>query len=290
MTDSNTTNKSFVKMWHTLQENGVRNIDDPSFMLDLYNNKLLNFNISDFIDMSAEEEIAYKSVIFKECKKNIWFFFREIVRIPDPISVELADYSNAPRFTLTEDTMRMIWCYTNNISFTNKISTPSRLYCLCLLMLYDKYISNNNTGLAILDSSSIDTLYNQISFVNSLFAPLSIVDSSIDNNFSFIKDYHEYNKINIFENSQYDDNIFVITNNKTDLYSSMVSSRIIQKPNTNLIFVNCMNNEDNNKPLSSEFNNESKTLLNMITGLSMKFISYKDPLNTVIDRSKIYVI
>lgn len=289
MVADSTNNKSFIKMWHRLQEKGVRNINEPSFMLELCNSKLLNFDIREFIDMSSEEEIAYKSVIFKECKKNIWFFFREIVRIPDAVSMELSDYSNAPKFTLTEDTMRMIWCYENNISFVNKVSSPSRLYCLCLLMLYDKYIMKNNTGVSLIDTSGINKLYNQLSYANSLFTPLSIVNSSIDNTFSFLKDHHEYKPVNIFGNDKHDDGIFIITNDKVDLYSSIISSKI-HHPNNELIFIDCNNSMDNGIPLSKSFDSESRSLLNMISGLSIKMISHKDPLNSEIDRSKVYVI
>ena len=117
MINKNTTNKSFISAWHYLQDNGVEN---NSFMLELKNKKLIDFSYEKFMneERTKEETIELREMILNEVKENIWFFFREIVRIPNPVSSHY--YNNemeSSRFVLTPITMAMIYLYDNSQDF-----------------------------------------------------------------------------------------------------------------------------------------------------------------------------
>lgn len=74
MYDYNTKNKSFLKVCETLRNKGIKNYD---FMLELKNERLLNIDPYD-PNLSFYDKVD----ILRECHDNIWYFLREIVRIP----------------------------------------------------------------------------------------------------------------------------------------------------------------------------------------------------------------
>ena len=116
MINKNTTNKSFISAWHYLQDNGVEN---NSFMLELKNKKLIDFSYEKFMneERTKEETIELREMILNEVKENIWFFFREIVRIPyslDQFKSKNFDNSNlngSVPFQLTEMSLCIIYLY-----------------------------------------------------------------------------------------------------------------------------------------------------------------------------------
>nr|DAY68574.1 MAG TPA: large terminase [Caudoviricetes sp.] len=69
-----TVNKSFIDFHLYLKEKGIKN---NNFMLRLHDPSLAN--IDPFDPLLSEE---MKSKIINECKINIWFYFREILRVP----------------------------------------------------------------------------------------------------------------------------------------------------------------------------------------------------------------
>ena len=79
MIHKTTKNPSFLNMRYFLQDN---NVENDSFMLELYDESLENFDISDLSTGDNKAREALISRVIKECQKNIWFFFREVVRIP----------------------------------------------------------------------------------------------------------------------------------------------------------------------------------------------------------------
>jgi hypothetical protein len=146
-------------MWHTLQD---LNIENNDFMLELKDESLKEFDISMLQTDDKIMKIKYFDKVREECKNNIWFFFREVVRIYSPVSL----YSKATnmengRFILNLDNMAMIYLYSKNKSFIfpssgeknwfdsnydtmknipMKLGTTSTLM---LLTLYEKFITNN---------------------------------------------------------------------------------------------------------------------------------------------------
>ena len=104
MINKETTNKSFINMWHYLQD---LNVENNSFMLELKNKDLKN---KDITNKDIEQEV------FEECVNNIWFFFREYVRLIYPISMNSIEPLYMP-FVLTPENMAMIYLYDKGVNF-----------------------------------------------------------------------------------------------------------------------------------------------------------------------------
>lgn len=71
----NTTNKSFLEMHYWLKSRGIKN---NKFFLVLYDTDLANIDTRD-----PNLPMIWKTKVFNECRRNYWYFLREIVRIPD---------------------------------------------------------------------------------------------------------------------------------------------------------------------------------------------------------------
>lgn len=106
-----TENESFIKMWRHLQRN---NIENNLFMLKTNDLELKDFSISKYNNMDRDDPYfpIYRNKIVNEVKENIWFYFREIVMIPD-------ENDGYKHFELTPESMMMIYLYDKNKSFIN---------------------------------------------------------------------------------------------------------------------------------------------------------------------------
>ena len=121
--DKNTRNYSFIEMHHYLQDNGCENND---FMLRTYDKDLLDFNMYQFFSgVSKDKRTILNDKILTECKKNIWFFLREILKfdiVQDNISYPRYEsfplYMGVP-FILTKENMALIYLFDNGVSFTD---------------------------------------------------------------------------------------------------------------------------------------------------------------------------
>ena len=135
MIHKTTKNPSFLEMRYFLQD---KNVENDSFMLELYDESLENFDISDLRtdDNKAREALITK--VIKECQKNIWFFFREIVRIPCEVSGAYNCPEYSTRFVLNPMSMAMIYLYDNNQNFiaTRHHEKQGSTTTLFLLNLY----------------------------------------------------------------------------------------------------------------------------------------------------------
>lgn len=72
----NTSNVSFLKMFKELKDMGIQN---NKFFLALYDSKLLDVDPHD-PNLSLEMQVR----ILKECRINVWYYLREVIRIPVP--------------------------------------------------------------------------------------------------------------------------------------------------------------------------------------------------------------
>ena len=121
MINKNTKNKSFISAWHYLQDQGVEN---NSFMLELKNKKLADFSYDKFMneERTKEQTIELRDMILKEVKENIWFFFREIVRISYNLegfkssNFDNSDLFGSIPFHLTEKSLSLIYLYSKGVN------------------------------------------------------------------------------------------------------------------------------------------------------------------------------
>lgn len=75
--DIKTKNDTFIEMWQELKNKGVKN---NKFFLLLYDESLQGVDPHD--EKNLTEEQKYRIQI--EVQKNVWYFLREIIRIPEP--------------------------------------------------------------------------------------------------------------------------------------------------------------------------------------------------------------
>jgi len=92
MININTNNISFLRISAELRRREVKN---NKFMLELYDESLIG------VDPHSERLTSMQKIaIFKECTLNVWYFLREIIRIPsdgnldgDPYKLNLGNMS-----------------------------------------------------------------------------------------------------------------------------------------------------------------------------------------------------
>ena len=97
---SSTRNRSFLKMYKTLQELGVKN---NKFFLRLYDADLANVNPH---DKNLSSVIKKKIVV--EIVRNPWYYLREVILLP-------AAGSSIP-FELHRGNLALVWCILNNLN------------------------------------------------------------------------------------------------------------------------------------------------------------------------------
>ena len=97
----NTKNKSFLDMHHYLKSIGVTN---NAFMLALIDPDLANINPHD-----PHLNPYYKQKVLRECLCNVWYFLREVVRVPSQGGIAIP-------YKLTRGNMAMIFCMTLNLN------------------------------------------------------------------------------------------------------------------------------------------------------------------------------
>lgn len=130
-----TTNKSFINMWRYLQRNKIEN---NLFMLQTNRKDLVDFSIEKYNSMDKESPsfLIYRSKLIDEVKDNIWFYFRELVMVPDEYSI-----TGYKHFELTPESMMMIYLYDKHKSFININMYNDN--CLYFLWNYHKSMYNN---------------------------------------------------------------------------------------------------------------------------------------------------
>lgn len=99
--DTETTNKSFVRLSALYREMGVKN---HAFLLALINPSLQGVNPFDpNLSLEMQLKISY------ECKINPWYFFREILKAPAQVG------GVAERFQANRGNMALFWSFFNHI-------------------------------------------------------------------------------------------------------------------------------------------------------------------------------
>lgn len=171
--DKNTKNLSFRRIYYYIQNNESCNNYD--FLLKTINPELLDFDYDEFMSR-GDNKANQRSIIKNECRENIWFFFREIVRIPNDMNYIYSIPSNT-RYVLNLTEMKMIYAYDNCkgfVTFNPKVNSEENAgsgtdiagitTTLCLLKLYEDYIISDgyNSSIYWLNESSNDNIiYNR---------------------------------------------------------------------------------------------------------------------------------
>lgn len=176
----NTKNKSFLKVSYLLKE---RNIKNNNFMLRLLDDTLLDVDPFDYDNLTLEQKIR----IHLECKRNMWYYFREIIRIQ-----EAAD----GRFELHLGNLALLTL--SSLNLNTIFLTPRQCY--------------KTTSTMGLESWGLDFGYDSKS-VGGLFTPSASLSSNNltrmrairDSYPEYLKNKHKFNKNNAGEISVYTD-------------------------------------------------------------------------------------
>lgn len=140
--DRKTENKSFIDMWHHLQR---YNIENNIFMLGTRDSMLLEFSMDKWNSFPRVTDSDYKVIesfkyrLIDEIRENIWFYFREIVFVPDK-----EDPGKFKHFNLTPQTMMMIYLYINNSSYITTEINDNILITQYFLWAYNRHFKNND--------------------------------------------------------------------------------------------------------------------------------------------------
>lgn len=103
---NNTKNMSFLKMYTILKRMGVENC---KFHLMLYDKRLMNIDPHD-PEIAKPENIDIQLAIINECRKNFWYFIREVVRVQE------SGNKNGVRYGLHRGNLTLNYCLTRNLN------------------------------------------------------------------------------------------------------------------------------------------------------------------------------
>ena len=139
--DTNTTNKSFIKMSMILKRMGVKN---HKFMLTLYQEDLLGV---DPFDPDLSKEMKMKIIL--EAKLTPWYAFREVIRIPESGS------SKASMFRLNRANLAGLWLFFNSIdTFLTMPRQIGKTITYVALAVYNNYILAEQTDIGMFAKGS----------------------------------------------------------------------------------------------------------------------------------------
>ena len=119
------TNKSFNKLSERLRLKGVKNCD---FMVNHYDPDFVT-KVNNMLSDIALRLYIFDSEVYEEmidvCREDVWFFLREMVRIPG--------VSGNQRFILNEATMAAIFCleHGNSVYLNSPRTTYKTISMLC---------------------------------------------------------------------------------------------------------------------------------------------------------------
>lgn len=102
MLQTNTKNKSFIRMVFLLERMGIKN---NKFFLHLSQPELAKYDPHNLTDPSSE----LVARIAHECKINIWYYLREVIRISAPGSAPIP-------YQLNRANLALSWCFANSVN------------------------------------------------------------------------------------------------------------------------------------------------------------------------------
>lgn len=186
-------NYSFDEVSKQLKESGITNYQ---FMFRLYDKRLVNIDPYDPL-ISKENKELVKS----ECKRNIWYFLRDIVKIP-------VQGGGSINFRLNRQNCAQIFCY--ELGRDTWSSSPRQLYrtisTLCIQAWETLFCNHSISTCGQYKSNTEENLNKILSIINLL--PKYLVPDNMTTTFSAIYSKEENSfRVVMFEsvyNCEYD--------------------------------------------------------------------------------------
>lgn len=139
--DYNTTNRSFLRMSLVLKKMGIKN---NYFFLSLLDRSLAGLD-----PHSSNLTIEEKAKIIQECKLNVWYFIREVVRIP------VVGDEKGIQFQLNRGNLAFVWSFMNDID-TGLIMPrqTGKTYGTQVIVCYMMYVLGTNLDIGMFTKDS----------------------------------------------------------------------------------------------------------------------------------------
>ena len=166
-----TNNKSFLEMHQFLKDRGIQN---NKFMLVLLNPELARIDPRD-----PNLPMPYRALVLRECLSNPWYFFREIIRVPQE-----GQAAGVP-FQLNRGNLALLFCLMLNMNIYLELprQTGKTIGADCwYLYLYN--FGTQNSQMSFLNKKLDDAKLNLQrlknirdllpSYLNYLLLPLSL--------------------------------------------------------------------------------------------------------------------
>jgi len=164
-----TKNLSFIRMTQLLARMGVKN---NKFFLHLSQPELAKYDPHHLTDSSME----LRARIALECKVNIWYFLREVIRIN-------AAGSDPVPYILSRANLAMTWCFCNSVNIFATIGRQLGKTQGCLaLYAWAMYFAYKNSTLALLckDDSLIQDNIQRVKDMKNSLPPYLVLRSIKD--------------------------------------------------------------------------------------------------------------
>lgn len=143
--DYDTTNSSFIAIASILRRKGVKNYN---FFLKLYDEDLVGV---DPYDPNLTQE--YKLKIIMECRRNFWYFIREVMRIPAP--------GGYMKFKLHRGNLAAAWACSNNIpTYLVLPRQHGKTWLVIAFALWTFNFATDNTNMLFMNKQLTDSQLN----------------------------------------------------------------------------------------------------------------------------------
>ena len=140
-----TENTTFIKLAKLLQDSGIKN---SSFHLKLYDPRIAGL---DPYDGRVSQE--HKVMMLEECRKNFWYYAREVIRIPVP--------GGYRQFNIHRGNAAELWCLLRN--FNVAIVLPRQNFktvSACVLYSWLSLFATSNSEFSLLNKKFDDAKNN----------------------------------------------------------------------------------------------------------------------------------
>ena len=245
-----------------LQDN---NIENNLFMLETKNKDLIGIDIIEKLNTLEGEELKkFRIDITEECKNNIWFYFREVLRLAKPLGFTMDDikYENSIPFTLNPYFMAIIYAYEKGLNFFAQAPNGTEgSFILTCLYIYDRLILRSSITSDVNFLTLVNYVKNkQIDIKNILTTLMDVIPSTYQ---PTVSSYVSQNDESFFNSSK--KRYFI---DKLEFFERPLNILFNIKSNTQI----CATSEMN-KNVSSEF-------VNYIDNRTIKFdVSFYDNKN-----------
>lgn len=148
MISKNTTNASFKEMQYKLQDNDVQN---AFFINEIKDTSLDGIDVYEEIaklGKNTNAKAIFIQKVIKECKNNIWYYFREVVRLPDDFHMKANVTTGLAKYPLNDYTTKFIYLHSLGHSIVtmceeNIEDTDLSFLTMAALGIYYEYINTD---------------------------------------------------------------------------------------------------------------------------------------------------